>query len=53
MTTIHDIAKECGLSIASVSNAINDNGKVSEVTKHIVLEKAKQLGYVPNEVADI
>ena len=33
MPTIKEIARECGVSVATVSNIINDKGKVGEETK--------------------
>jgi len=45
---IKEIAAEAGVSIATVSLALNDKGKVNEETKQRVLEIAKQLNYIPN-----
>lgn len=51
MTTIHDVAKEAGVSIATVSRVINNNYPVKKETR-IKIEKAiKKLDYVPNEIA--
>ncbi len=49
--TIVDIARECGLSIATVSRALNGDGKVKESTKERVMEAAKTLGYQENNLA--
>lgn len=46
--TIKDIAKETGLSIATVSYVLNGKDNVLEETKQRVLESAKKLGYVRN-----
>ena len=46
--TIHDVAKETGVSIATVSKALNDINVVKPATKARVLEAAKRLHYVPN-----
>lgn len=46
--TIHDVAKEAGVSIATVSKALNDINVVKPATKARVLEAAKRLHYVPN-----
>ena len=43
--TLKDIAEETGFSIATVSRALRGIEKVSENNKHIIIEKAKQLGY--------
>lgn len=51
MITIKDIARECDVSIATVSNIFNGKGRVSEQKKQQILEKAKEMGYVPNIIA--
>lgn len=45
---IKDVAKKAGVSISTVSNALNGGGRVSEETRRAILEAAKELGYVPN-----
>lgn len=51
MTTIKDIAEKCNVSIATVSNVINNRGKVSDQTKRRIWDVAKELNYVPNYMA--
>lgn len=51
MVTIKDIARKCNVSIATVSNVINDRGKVSEMTQKLIWETARELNYVPNYMA--
>ncbi|MBE5870495.1 MAG: LacI family transcriptional regulator [Lachnospiraceae bacterium] len=51
MITIKELAKECGVSIATVSNVLNGTGRVGEDTIKKVLQTASRLGYVPNEIA--
>lgn len=46
--TIKDIAKETGLSIATVSYVLNGKDNVLEETKKIVQDAADQLGYIKN-----
>lgn len=48
MVSIKDIAAECGVSIATVSKALNDHRDVSEATKAHIRETAKKMGYLPN-----
>lgn len=48
MVSIKDIAAECGVSIATVSKALNDHRDVSEATKAHIRETAKRMGYLPN-----
>lgn len=47
-TTIKDIARELGLSIATVSRALNGTSDVNQETRNKVLNKAKELFYKPN-----
>lgn len=49
--SIKDVAKEAGVSIATVSRVLNDVDVVNEDTKKKVLEAIKKLGYRPNIVA--
>ncbi len=51
MATIKEIAKECNVSIATVSNILNNKGKVSEATREMVLKQIQKMNYVPNVVA--
>ena len=50
-TTIRDVAEWAGVSNATVSNVINDKGKVSESTRKDVLEAIEALNYRPNASA--
>ncbi len=49
--TIHDIARELGLTGSTVSRALNDHPRISAATKKLVKEKAQELHYRPNQVA--
>ncbi|MCL2702563.1 MAG: LacI family transcriptional regulator [Defluviitaleaceae bacterium] len=51
MTTIHDVAKHAGVSIATVSNVINNNAKVSAGTAERVRQAINDLNYIPNIAA--
>src|SRR5271168_2565313 len=46
--TIRDVAKAAGISTATVSNVLNNTGKVGRGTRLQVLSTVKRLGYVPN-----
>jgi len=49
--TIKSIAKELGVSFSTVSKALNDNPLIKEETRKMVLDKAKEMGYMPNSLA--
>ena len=51
MATIKDVAREAGVSTATVSRVFNDNPAVSSVTARRVREVAGRLDYWPNSVA--
>ncbi|GAA2381692.1 LacI family DNA-binding transcriptional regulator [Nonomuraea africana] len=46
-TTIYDVAAAAGVSISTVSLALNSPARVSETTRRRVLEAADALGFVP------
>lgn len=48
MATIQDVAKEAGVSVGTVSRALNHYTDVSEATREKVQNAAKKLGYWPN-----
>lgn len=50
-STIKDIAKALGVSISTVSRALQDKPEISEDTKKLVREMAKELKYRPNSMA--
>jgi LacI family transcriptional regulator len=50
-TTIYDIAKELDITAASVSRALNNNPKISESTRKLVLETATKMNYRQNKLA--
>ncbi len=54
MSTIKDIAREAGVSIAAVSIVLNGKGrerKISQETQTRIQQIAEQLNYVPNQSA--
>ena len=48
MVSIKDISIRCGVSVATVSKALNNHSDISETTKNHVLSVAKEMGYYPN-----
>lgn len=51
VTTMKDIAERLGVSINTVSKAINNKSKISQKTRELVLKTARELHYTPNIVA--
>lgn len=51
MPTIRDVAREAGVSIATVSYVLNDTGAVSDATSQRVLQAVEKLGYRPSVIA--
>lgn len=49
--TIRDIARELKLSVSTVSKALRDSYEISDRTKKLVLEYAKEHNYKPNPIA--
>ena len=48
IVTIHDVAREAGVSISTVSNVVNGVHKVSPRTREKVLRAVHLLNYIPN-----
>ncbi|MCM2679047.1 LacI family DNA-binding transcriptional regulator [Echinimonas agarilytica] len=48
MPTIKDVAKEAGVSIATVSRVVNNGPKVGDATRARVLQIMQDIGYRPN-----
>jgi len=49
--TIYDVAREAGVSMATVSRVVNNNPNVKPQTRKKVFEAIEKLGYRPNAVA--
>ncbi|MFC6605182.1 LacI family DNA-binding transcriptional regulator [Ectobacillus funiculus] len=49
--TIYDVAKEAGVSIATVSMVINNTGRISTKTRKKVLKVMDELKYYPSAAA--
>ncbi|MCI6429575.1 MAG: LacI family DNA-binding transcriptional regulator [Oliverpabstia sp.] len=48
MTSLKDIARECRVSVATVSKALNGHSDISEERKELIRKKAEEMGYRPN-----
>src|SRR5215468_5465646 len=51
MATIRELARHCGVSVATVSRVFNTPEVVSQETRQRILDIAVQIGYLPNESA--
>jgi LacI family transcriptional regulator len=51
MSTIKDVAREAGVSVATVSRVFNNSAVVSDVTRRTVRDVAERLNYWPNGAA--
>lgn len=51
MATIKDVARKVGVSVATVSNALNNKPNVGTDVRQKVLRAARQLGYRPHRAA--
>ncbi|SMO90047.1 LacI family DNA-binding transcriptional regulator [Melghirimyces algeriensis] len=51
MATIRDVAQRAGVSVATVSRVLNQNGYVNQDTEARVMKVIKELDYRPNTVA--
>lgn len=49
--TIRDVAEKVGRSITTVSRALNNYDDVSEATRELVKQTAKEMGYQPSSIA--
>lgn len=51
MITLKELADECSVSIATVSNILNGKSNVSEKTRQRIIKKINETGYKPNFLA--
>ena len=51
MVSMKDISAACGVSVATVSKALNDHGDIGAATKERIRQMAKEMGYFPNSAA--
>lgn len=49
--TIYDVAREAGVSIATVSHVMNGKGKISRERREEILDIMQRLNYRPNAIA--
>lgn len=51
MVSMKDIAKKCGVSVATVSKALNGQKDIGEATRQRICAAAEEMGYMANSVA--
>ncbi len=51
MVSMKDISVACGVSVATVSKALNDHSDIGIETKEHIKQVAKEMGYFPNSAA--
>ena len=51
MPSLKDLAKECGVSVATVSKALNDQPDIAASTRERIRAAAHRMGYLPNAAA--
>ena len=51
MVSMKDISAACGVSVATVSKALNNHSDIGEATKEKIRKMAKEMGYFPNSMA--
>lgn len=51
MVSMKDIAKRCGVSVATVSKALNGQKDIGEETRKKICAAAEEMGYMANSVA--
>ncbi len=49
--SIKDIAKQAGVSVSTVSRALNNHPRISAETTKLIQDLAQEMGYVPSAVA--
>lgn len=51
MATVADVASRAGVSVSTAARVLSGTGYAAEDTRRVVLEAARELGYVPNQIA--
>jgi len=51
--TVHDVAKEAGVSAQTVSRVINNHKYISDKSRELVTNAMQGLGYIPNRAAQM
>jgi LacI family transcriptional regulator len=51
MATVADVAKRAGVSVSTAARVLSGTGYAAEDTRRLVHDAARDLGYVPNQIA--
>jgi LacI family transcriptional regulator len=51
MATVADVAKRAGVSVSTAARVLAGSGYAAEETRRLVTQAARELGYVPNQIA--
>ena len=51
MATVADVARAAGVSVSTAARVLSGSGYASDATRRVVLDAARDLGYVPNQIA--
>lgn len=51
MATVSDVAEKAGVSVSTASRVLSGRGYAAPETRRLVLEAARELGFVPNRIA--
>jgi LacI family transcriptional regulator len=51
VATVADVARKAGVSVSTAARVLSGSGYAAEDTRQLVLGAARELGYVPNQIA--
>ncbi|MGH2525446.1 MAG: LacI family DNA-binding transcriptional regulator, partial [Actinomycetota bacterium] len=51
MATVSDVAAKAGVSVSTAARVLSGRGYAADDTRRLVMEAARDLGYVPNQIA--
>jgi LacI family transcriptional regulator, galactose operon repressor len=51
VATVSDVAAKAGVSVSTAARVLSGRGYASEDTRRLVMEAARELGYIPNQIA--
>jgi DNA-binding LacI/PurR family transcriptional regulator len=51
IVTLKDVARDCGVSVSTVSRAFDKSSRISQPVRQRILTRATEMGYTPNLIA--